>query len=103
MKPNDLSQRLSARGTVRWTFLILVLAGALSKSAPLFAEEKGKALRLSDVLASVRGLYPPYLAALLEQDIANGRVRQAQGTGGPSWDDRECLGCPSATVCGGEA
>jgi outer membrane protein TolC len=79
MKPNDLSQRLSARGTVRWTFLILVFAGALSRSAPLFAEEKGKALRLSDVLASVRGLYPPYLAALLEQDIANGRVRQAQG------------------------
>jgi outer membrane protein TolC len=36
-------------------------------------------LQLADVLASVQKLYPPYLAALLEQDIANGRTRQALG------------------------
>ncbi|MCX6836882.1 MAG: TolC family protein [Verrucomicrobia bacterium] len=36
-------------------------------------------LLLDEVLASVQSQYPPYLAALIEQDIANGRVRQAQG------------------------
>lgn len=41
-----------------------------------FAE---KPLLLSEVLASVQTQYPPYLAALIEQDIANGRVRQALG------------------------
>jgi hypothetical protein len=37
-------------------------------------------LMLDEVQASVRTQYPPYLAALIEQDIANGRVRQAQGS-----------------------
>lgn len=36
-------------------------------------------LILEEVLQSVRTQYPPYLAAMIEQDIANGRVRQAQG------------------------
>lgn len=36
-------------------------------------------LLLPEVLNSVRAHYPPYLAALIEQDIANGRVRQALG------------------------
>lgn len=36
-------------------------------------------LLLDEVLQSVRTQYPPYLAALIEQDIANGRARQAQG------------------------
>jgi len=36
-------------------------------------------LLLPEVLASVHTQYPPYLAALIEQDIANGRVRQALG------------------------
>ncbi len=39
-----------------------------------------KPLLLGEVLASVQTQYPPYLAALIEQDIANGRVRQAMGS-----------------------
>lgn len=39
-----------------------------------------KPLLLSEVLASVQTQYPPYLAALIEQDLANGRVRQALGS-----------------------
>ena len=38
-----------------------------------------KPLLLPEVLASVQTQYPPYLAALIEQDIANGRARQALG------------------------
>jgi outer membrane protein TolC len=38
-----------------------------------------KPLLLPEVLASVQNQYPPYLAALIEQDIANGRARQALG------------------------
>ena len=36
-------------------------------------------LFLPQVLESVRTLYPPYLVVLIEQDIANGRTRQAMG------------------------
>ena len=43
------------------------------------AAEKPTALLLPEVLASVQTQYPPYLAALIEQDLANGRVRQAMG------------------------
>lgn len=42
-----------------------------------------KPLMLDEVLATVRGNYPPLLAAWLQQDIANGRVRQAQGAFDP--------------------
>ena len=38
-----------------------------------------KPLMLPEVLASVQTQYPPYLAALIEQDIANGRARSAMG------------------------
>lgn len=37
------------------------------------------ALQLPDVLRSVTNQYPPLLAALIERDIANGRLRSAQG------------------------
>jgi len=43
------------------------------------AADKPKALLLPEVLSSMQTQYPPYLAALIEQDIANGRVRQAMG------------------------
>lgn len=43
------------------------------------AERLTPPLTLSEVLESVRQQYPPQLAAMIEQDIANGRVRQAQG------------------------
>lgn len=38
-----------------------------------------KPLLLQEVLTSVQGQYPPFLAAMIEQDIANGRARQAMG------------------------
>jgi outer membrane protein TolC len=53
-------------------FLALLLLPRTSAAAP-------PPLLLSEVLASVQKQYPPYLAALLEQDIANGRTRQALG------------------------
>lgn len=40
-------------------------------------------LALDDVLQTVKTQYPPLLAAWLQQDIANGRVRQAQGAFDP--------------------
>ena len=39
----------------------------------------GGPLRLQDVLASVTNRYPPLLAALIERDIAAGRLRSAEG------------------------
>jgi outer membrane protein TolC len=53
-----------------WSLVIFSASGA----------EKPKPLLLAEVLASVQTQYPPYLAALIEQDIANGRVRQAMGS-----------------------
>lgn len=38
-----------------------------------------KPLHVDEVLASVESRYPPLLAALIEQDIAAGRLRQAEG------------------------
>lgn len=53
---------------------------AKKKPAPASSTPRpSSALLLEEVLASVRTQYPPYLAAMIEQDIANGRVRQAQG------------------------
>lgn len=40
---------------------------------------RGDALNLDKVLESVTSKYPPYLIALIERDIAAGRLRQAQG------------------------
>jgi outer membrane protein TolC len=39
----------------------------------------GAELKLETVLDCVKGKYPPYLMALIERDIAAGRLRQAQG------------------------
>jgi hypothetical protein len=36
-------------------------------------------IQLDDVLRSVTNQYPPLLAAYIERDIANGRLRSAQG------------------------
>ena len=71
-----INQVLSAQSSVlsrfaAWFVILLV--------SMLHAAEKPKTLLLAEVLASVQSQYPPYLAALIEQDIANGRVRQAQG------------------------
>ena len=57
-------------------FILPALLALLGCPAPA-AEEKP--LALEEVLASVKSTYPPYLAALIEMDIANGRVRQAAG------------------------
>lgn len=65
------------RGTPR-----RLVAVAFSWLLGLFATSPAGArdqLFLPQVLESVRTLYPPYLAVLIEQDIANGRARQAMG------------------------
>lgn len=59
--------------------LVFVLAGVLL-GAPARAQRLSPPLQLPEVLESVRNQYPPQLAAMIEQDIANGRVRQAQGS-----------------------
>jgi len=53
----------------RWVLLLLgtCLLGA------------AEPLRLPEVLASAQGRYPPLLIALIEQDIAAGRLRQSEG------------------------
>jgi outer membrane protein TolC len=55
------------------------LAGLALLLSLLPCAASGAPLSLAEVLLSVRKLYPPYLAALLEQDLANGRARQALG------------------------
>ena len=67
-----------------WTSLRLspLMAYAVIGSACFIAHSSPageKPLLLPEVLTSVQTLYPPYLAALIEQDIANGRARQALG------------------------
>ena len=59
-------------------FAALCLLSSFFNPHTSFAAEKP--LLLGEVLASVQTQYPPYLAALIEQDIANGRVRQAMGS-----------------------
>lgn len=51
------------------------IAALLLALASLAAEP----LRVDDVLASVETKYPPYLMALIEQDLAAGRLRRASG------------------------
>ena len=48
------------------------------------AERKVAPLLLDEVLAAVMKRYPPWLAALIEQDIATGRLRQTLGAFDPS-------------------
>ena len=57
----------------RWLLAWLLLAGARPGSA------SAQTLTLERVLDSVATQYPPYLIALLERDIAAGRLRQARG------------------------
>jgi outer membrane protein TolC len=52
------------------SLFILAVSLTTASAAPLL---------LPEVLASVQAQYPPYLAALIEQDMANGRMRQAKG------------------------
>lgn len=58
-------------------FVSAILFGAFT--LPLAA----KPLLLGEVLQTVRENYPPLLGAWLQQDIANGRIRQAQGAFDP--------------------
>jgi len=57
---------------------LVIFLLSLSGSGFSWAESKNP-LPLTEVLSSVTSRYPPYLAALIEMDIANGRARQAQG------------------------
>ena len=61
----------------RFTVALCTLLSSFVILHSSFAAEKP--LLLPEVLASVQTQYPPYLAALIEQDIANGRARQALG------------------------
>jgi outer membrane protein TolC len=62
-----------------WLLAACVALAAFPASAAPKPVAKVQSLSLSEVLSSVQSQYPPYLAALIEQDIANGRVRQAAG------------------------
>lgn len=64
-------------GRCRAAVVALMLPFASMEAAP---EEKTRPLLLTEVLQSVQTQYPPYLAAMIEQDIANGRARQALGS-----------------------
>ena len=55
---------------MRWLALIAWLPVWLVAAEPL---------RLPEVLTSVKERYPPLLIAMIEQDIAAGRLRQADG------------------------
>lgn len=55
-------------------FVFGVIAARDGRAAPL---------QLDEVLTTVRTQYPPLLAAWLQQDIANGRIRQAEGAFDP--------------------
>jgi len=63
--------RTLAAGAVLFAFV----APAAASSAPTT-----KPLTLDEVLSSVTGQYPPMLAALIERDIAAGRLRSAHGS-----------------------
>ena len=62
--------------------LLLALSrpfGVECAAEPVGASAQSQSLRLGAVLASVTNRYPPLLAALIERDIANGRLRSAEG------------------------
>jgi outer membrane protein TolC len=60
-------------------FQCVVRAFVIVGSAAVAAVAAPPPLELEEVLASVRERYPPYLAALIQQDIMNGRATQALG------------------------
>lgn len=59
--------------------LLAFLGMAISSAAPTNASPRNP-LRLEEVLGSITNQYPPLLAALIERDIAAGRLKSAQGT-----------------------
>lgn len=65
--------------TRKHSILALVLMLTHSAVIPVFSAPAAQPLLLPEVLSSVTNKYPPYLAALIEMDIANGRARQSQG------------------------
>ena len=62
---------------VRGLLLTCVLSASASAETNVFPRST---LQLGEVLASVTNQYPPLLAALIERDIAAGRLKSAQGT-----------------------
>lgn len=75
--------RTTVRRGVRRLALFLVCAMAASATAAEAPRAKADAsvaaLSLEDVLSSVRSQYPPLLAALIERDLATGRLQVASG------------------------
>lgn len=65
--------------TLRLAPLVAVLLGGLISAPARTPAPAGGTLQLEQVLESVTRQYPPYLMALIERDIAAGRLRQAQG------------------------
>jgi len=74
MKTTTITPQHMNRCRAAMVALMLPFAGL--EAAP---EDKTRPLLLTEVLQSVQTQYPPYLAAMIEQDIANGRARQALG------------------------
>jgi len=60
---------------------VLLCVGGLALGPRAWAQSAAPAgpLTLEEVLTSVNSRYPPLLAALIDQDIASGRLRQAEG------------------------
>jgi len=71
-----MSRRFQTHPVLAWLNALASSAFCLLFSSP---EVGASPLPLSEVLSSVQKLYPPYLAALLEQDLANARAQQALG------------------------
>lgn len=67
-RPVAVMRLLAGAGLVLWSLGVLA-------DAPVPARSLG----LEEVVSSVLSRYPPMLAALVEQDIATGRLRQAEG------------------------
>lgn len=61
----------------RWGLAAIALAIAIGAAAPSIGAEAP--LTQDEVLASVSRRYPPLLAALIERDIADGRLQSARG------------------------
>lgn len=62
-----------------WTLVLAISLCQVPEGNAQAAEPLQLPLELGEVLASVTGKYPPYLAALIERDIANGKLRNAIG------------------------
>ena len=71
-----MSHRVQTRSCFGWVGYLASAAFCLLLSS---SNAAASPLLLSEVLTSVQKLYPPYLAILLEQDLANARAQQALG------------------------